>query len=98
MAREGNGPTSAQPEVPAAGHGRDETVEERADRMWNDLVQELRIAQAGARSSSGFRSSLCFSPCSITWLTLSVPCMSVLCARGQRASVPSSARWPLTGL
>ena len=29
--------------------GRDETEEERLDRKWNDLLQELRVVQTGAR-------------------------------------------------
>lgn len=38
-------------EPPAAltRHGRDENPEERADRMWNDLLQELRVAQTGVQ-------------------------------------------------
>ena len=27
--------------------GRDETEEERLDRKWNDLLQELRVMQTG---------------------------------------------------
>ena len=29
--------------------GRDETAEERADRNWNDLLQELRVSQTGVQ-------------------------------------------------
>ncbi|MEV5269449.1 DUF6328 family protein, partial [Streptomyces werraensis] len=27
--------------------GRNETEEERADRMWTELIQEVRVAQMG---------------------------------------------------
>ncbi len=40
--------------------GRDETEEERADRMWNDLLQELRVMQTGAQLTAGFLLTLPF--------------------------------------
>ncbi len=33
------------------GPGRDETAAERADRNWNDLLQEFRVLQTACRSS-----------------------------------------------
>lgn len=34
--------------------GRDETVTERMDRNWNELLQELRVTQTGAQLLTGF--------------------------------------------
>ncbi|MGW5355126.1 DUF6328 family protein [Streptomyces sp. NPDC004031] len=44
---------------PAAA-GRDETVEERADRRWSDLLQELRVAQTGVQILFGFLLTVAF--------------------------------------
>ncbi|MCM2416448.1 DUF6328 family protein, partial [Streptomyces sp. RKAG290] len=47
-----------------AGHaaGRNETPEERADRRWNDLLQELRVAQTGVQILFGFLLAVVFQP------------------------------------
>ncbi len=37
--------------------GRGETEEERADRRWQELLQEIRVAQTGVQILLGFRSS-----------------------------------------
>ena len=37
-----------------AEDGRDETEAERLDRNWNDLLQELRVAQTGVQILTGF--------------------------------------------
>ncbi len=42
------------------GGGRDETEEERADRKWDDLLQELRVMQTGAQLTAGFLLTLPF--------------------------------------
>lgn len=34
--------------------GRDETPDERMDRNWNELLQELRVAQTGVQILTGF--------------------------------------------
>ena len=34
--------------------GRDETANERMDRNWNELLQELRVAQTGVQILTGF--------------------------------------------
>lgn len=39
---------------------RDETPQERADRNWNDLLQELRVSQTGVQLLSGFLATLPF--------------------------------------
>lgn len=39
---------------------RDETPEERADRNWNDLLQELRVSQTGVQLLAGFLATLPF--------------------------------------
>ncbi|MFK0181639.1 DUF6328 family protein [Streptomyces xanthochromogenes] len=40
--------------------GRNETVEERADRKWGDLLQELRVAQTGVQILFGFLLAVVF--------------------------------------
>ncbi|ALC25220.1 DUF6328 family protein [Streptomyces pristinaespiralis] len=42
--------------------GRDETPEERADRRWADLLQELRVAQTGVQILFGFLLTVAFQP------------------------------------
>ena len=39
---------------------RDETPEERADRNWLDLLQELRVSQTGVQLLAGFLATLPF--------------------------------------
>jgi FtsH-binding integral membrane protein len=38
----------------------DETEQERADRNWNDLLQELRVSQTGVQLLAGFLATLPF--------------------------------------
>jgi fumarate reductase subunit C len=40
--------------------GRDESDEERLDRKWEDLLQELRVMQTGAQLTAGFLLTLPF--------------------------------------
>jgi hypothetical protein len=40
--------------------GRNETDDERLDRMWNELLQELRVMQTGAQLTAGFLLTLPF--------------------------------------
>jgi hypothetical protein len=40
--------------------GRNETYEERLDRKWNDLLQELRVMQTGVQLTAGFLLTLPF--------------------------------------
>lgn len=42
--------------------GRHETPEERADRNWNELLQELRVTQTGVQLLTGFLLTLPFQP------------------------------------
>lgn len=42
--------------------GRDETAEERADRMWGELIQEVRVAQTGVQILFGFLLTVVFQP------------------------------------
>ncbi|MGW2613658.1 DUF6328 family protein [Streptomyces sp. NPDC001500] len=42
--------------------GRDETEEERADRMWVELLQEIRVAQTGVQILFGFLLTVVFTP------------------------------------
>ncbi|MEV6794373.1 DUF6328 family protein [Streptomyces sp. NPDC051320] len=42
------------------GWGRHETPEQRADRKWTDLLQELRVAQTGVQILFGFLLTVVF--------------------------------------
>ncbi|MEU7059520.1 DUF6328 family protein [Streptomyces sp. NPDC046197] len=42
--------------------GRDESEEERADRMWTELIQEVRVAQTGVQILFGFLLTVVFQP------------------------------------
>ncbi|MDJ1114756.1 DUF6328 family protein [Microbacterium dauci] len=44
----------------APDDGRNETANERADRNWNDLLQELRVTQTGTQLISGFLLAVAF--------------------------------------
>lgn len=51
----------------AVGHddrvdGRDETRNERADRNWDELMQELRVMQTGTQILTGFLLAVAFQP------------------------------------
>ena len=42
--------------------GRDETANERADRNWDELLQELRVMQTGTQILTGFLLAVAFQP------------------------------------
>ncbi|MFE0380707.1 DUF6328 family protein [Streptomyces inhibens] len=42
--------------------GRDESPEERADRRWNELLQEVRVIQTGVQILFGFLLTVVFTP------------------------------------
>ncbi|MEV7723464.1 DUF6328 family protein [Streptomyces sp. NPDC101733] len=42
--------------------GRDETADERADRQWQELIQEIRVAQTGVQILFGFLLTVAFTP------------------------------------
>ena len=42
--------------------GRDETPNERSDRNWNDILQELRVALTGTQLIGGFLLAVAFQP------------------------------------
>ncbi len=46
---------------PAQPYRRDETTAERADRRYNELLQELRVSQTGIQVLLGFLFSVAFS-------------------------------------
>jgi len=50
------------PTTVSSGAGRDETPEERADRNWDDLMQELRVMQTGTQVLTGFLLAVAFAP------------------------------------
>ncbi|MFG2331104.1 DUF6328 family protein [Streptomyces sp. NPDC048604] len=43
-------------------HGRRETPNERADRRWSELMQEIRVAQTGVQVLLGFLFTVVFAP------------------------------------
>lgn len=45
---------------PPGGDGRGESPEQRADRNWNDLLQELRVVQTGVQLLTAFLLTLPF--------------------------------------
>ncbi|MFD5409994.1 DUF6328 family protein [Streptomyces nojiriensis] len=45
-----------------APNGRNESVEERADRQWQELIQEIRVAQTGVQILFGFLLTVAFTP------------------------------------
>lgn len=49
-------------EGPVRRRGRNETEEERADRMWGELIQEVRVAQTGVQILFGFLLTVVFTP------------------------------------
>ncbi|MEU7081557.1 DUF6328 family protein [[Kitasatospora] papulosa] len=55
--RDGGDPAGLNPRS-----GRRETEEERADRQWGDLLQELRVAQTGVQILFGFLLAVVFQP------------------------------------
>ena len=48
------------PQSNGGRRGRDETRDERADRNWQELVQELRVTQTGTQILSGFLLTVAF--------------------------------------
>ncbi|WP_051338168.1 DUF6328 family protein [Streptomyces flavidovirens] len=55
------GGTGEQPETDLR-RGRHETEEERADRLWVELLQEVRVAQTGVQILFGFLLTVVFQP------------------------------------
>ncbi|WP_105972391.1 DUF6328 family protein [Streptomyces geranii] len=49
-------------EAGTRGRGREETEEERADRRWGELIQEVRVAQTGVQILFGFLLTVVFTP------------------------------------
>ncbi|MFE9663193.1 DUF6328 family protein [Streptomyces sp. NPDC005955] len=46
----------------AGRRGREESLEERADRQWTELLQEVRVAQTGVQILFGFLLTVVFQP------------------------------------
>lgn len=46
----------------ASQDGRHESANQRMDRNWNELLQELRVTQTGTQILSGFLLTLAFQP------------------------------------
>jgi hypothetical protein len=51
-----------EPHVDDRVDGRDETPNERADRNWLELLQELRVMQTGTQILTGFLLAVAFQP------------------------------------
>ena len=51
-----------KPDKVVIDDGRDESVNERADRNWNEILQELRVSQTGTQIISGFLLAVAFQP------------------------------------
>ncbi|WP_233521965.1 DUF6328 family protein [Streptomyces triticagri] len=62
--RDGAKVPGTEPEPDADGRvlGRRESPEERADRRWGELLQELRVAQTGVQIMFGFLLTVVFQP------------------------------------
>lgn len=58
--------TGAQPDPgkqdAMPGDGRAETTNQRMDRNWNEILQELRVTQTGTQILTGFLLTLVFQP------------------------------------
>ncbi|MFD5711118.1 DUF6328 family protein [Streptomyces pharetrae] len=54
--------TAAEDSEKKRSRGRNETEEERADRMWVELIQEVRVAQMGVQILFGFLLTVVFTP------------------------------------
>lgn len=55
--------SSSSPPAPGGrGTGRHETPEQRADRQWAELLQELRVAQTGVQILFGLLLAVVFQP------------------------------------
>lgn len=57
-----NDPTDPAEEVPVGDDGRSETPNERADRNWNEILQELRVVQTSTQILGGFLLAIAFQP------------------------------------
>ncbi|MFV0137690.1 DUF6328 family protein [Streptomyces sp. HMX87] len=54
--------TGAAAEGTTRRRGRNESEEERADRMWTELIQEVRVAQMGVQILFAFLLTVVFQP------------------------------------
>ncbi|MGC5075737.1 DUF6328 family protein [Agrococcus sp. DT81.2] len=57
---DGRGDRRERDDRERAEHGRDETPEERADRNFSDILQELRVVLTGTQLISGFLLAVAF--------------------------------------
>ena len=55
-------PVQAEEQDADLSDGRNETVDERMDRNWNELLQELRVTQTGTQIVTGFLLAIAFQP------------------------------------
>ncbi|MGW0363764.1 DUF6328 family protein [Streptomyces sp. NPDC002990] len=62
MRREQRGESGGDGGASGPDDGRDESPHERADRRWQELVQEIRVAQTGVQILFGFLLTVVFTP------------------------------------
>jgi hypothetical protein len=62
MRHMGGNPVRQESEGGGRTRGRNETEEERADRRWSELLQELRVAQTGMQILFGVLLTVAFQP------------------------------------
>ncbi|MFI9201049.1 DUF6328 family protein [Streptomyces sp. NPDC053048] len=60
--RRGQGPEHEGERAAERRVGRHESPEERADRRWGELLQEVRVAQTGVQILFGFLMTVVFTP------------------------------------
>ncbi|WP_353651750.1 DUF6328 family protein [Streptomyces sp. XY431] len=59
--------TTGRGDTASVRTGRRESAEERADRRWSDLLQEVRVAQTGSQILFGHSPSRPRSCCCCGW-------------------------------
>ncbi|MGW6392918.1 DUF6328 family protein [Streptomyces sp. NPDC055103] len=55
-------PRKGRKEGDRTGYGRSETEAERADRRWQEVIQEIRVVQTGVQILLGFLLTVVFTP------------------------------------
>jgi hypothetical protein len=91
------GKVSATPELPTPdapderADGRDESANERLDRHWSEILQELRVAQTGTQILTGFLLALAFQPTFADLDTLQTTVYLVLVSLASLATVSGLA-------
>jgi hypothetical protein len=72
--------------------GRDESEDERADRMWGELIQEVRVAQTGVQILFGFLLTVVFTP-KYAQLEHANQVLYIVTVVSGRSVKPQAVRW-----